>query len=325
MFNLKGRSAEELIVLGMALVSLCGQIPYGIYRFSLGDYLIASIDMFGAVLCIAAIYYVLKFRSVWLFGALMSMAAVFGVLVIVANRGVEDVHFIYPVVVFSYFLLRPERALALSVAAFIGLGVILYEQVNLFFLSKILLSILGCSVFAYVFATIRNTQSAQLTLLSTRDPLTMVLNRRSLDDRLNQFVLQTKRQTATAVLIILDLDNFKEINDRYGHGVGDKVLKRVADTLTQRIRATDQLYRYGGDEFVVFVSDVTLQQSLGLAEDLRARVEATEAMEGTGLSISLGVSQYRQGQSANEWLDSADVGLLEAKSTGRNQVVTTSV
>jgi hypothetical protein len=73
---------------------------------------------------------------------------------------------------FSYFLLKPERALALSVAAFKRLGLILMDQLDAFFLSKILRSLLGCSVFAYIFATIRNQQSAQLTLLSTLDPLT---------------------------------------------------------------------------------------------------------------------------------------------------------
>lgn len=319
--NLKGRSPEELMVLGMAAVCLCGQVPYGIYRFITGDLLIAFIDLAGALLCLAAVYYVLRFRRVWVFGALMSMVAVFGVLFIVANRGAEDVAFIYPVVVFSYFLLRPSRALALSIVAIVGLAVILFGEIGTFLLSKTLLSLLGCSVFACVFATLRNNQSEQLLLLSTRDPLTGVLNRRSLDERLENFVLQQNRKEAEATLIILDLDNFKQINDRYGHGTGDLVLKRVADTIAQRIRATDQLFRYGGDEFVVFVDGAALSQSVGLAEDLRARVEATEAMEGSDLSISLGVAAYQRDQTAQQWLHAADEGLLKAKSTGRNQVV----
>ena len=174
------------------------------------------------------------------------------------------------------------------------------DQLDAFFLSKILRSLLGCSVFAYIFATIRNQQSAQLTLLSTLNPLTSRWNRRSLDERLEQFVLQNKRQPSSAVIIILDFDNLKVINDQYGHGRGDKVLRRVATTISQRIRATDQFYSYGGDEFAVFVNDASVQQSLGLAEDLRARIEATEAMEGTGFCIPRGVSEYQDGQSAGE-------------------------
>lgn len=324
MFNLRNRSSEELIVIGIALVSIGGQVPYGIYRLSLGDWLIGGIDLLGAVLCISAIYYVLKYHRVGVFGALMSIAAVGGVLIIVRNGSVDDVQFIYPVVLLSYFLLSPNRALALSCLAIGTLGVVLIERIELFFLSKILLSILGCSLFAFIFASIRNRQSEQLTLLSTRDPLTGVLNRRSLDERLDQFVLQYQRQPQEAVLIILDLDNFKKINDAYGHSMGDEVLKRVASTIEQRIRATDQLFRYGGDEFVVFLTDVTLDQSIGLAEDLRARVEATEAMEGSGLSISLGVSDYREGLVVADWIEAADGGLLKAKSAGRNQVVSDS-
>lgn len=99
----------------------------------------------------------------------------------------------------------------------------------------------------------------------------------------------------------------------------------MASKIAQRIRATDQLFRYGGDEFVLFVTDVSLEQSLSLAEDLRGRVEATEAMEGTDLSISLGVSSYKEGQTGADWLRSADVGLLKAKQAGRNQVITDSV
>ncbi len=321
MWDLKGRSTEELTILGMSLVCLCGQVPYGIYRLSAGDWLIGSVDLFGAGLCFGAIYYVLRYRSVGFIGVFMSIAAMLGVLFIVRNGGAEDIQFVYPVIVLSYFLLRPLIALALSAASIVAVAIILLDHIDPFFMSKILLSMLGCSLFAYIFASIRNRQSEQLTLLSTRDPLTGVMNRRSLDERLEQFVLQQKRQEQPAVLIILDLDNFKAVNDRYGHATGDKVLKRVAETIAQRTRATDQLFRYGGDEFVVLLTDVTLEQSVGLAEDLRARVEATEAMEGSGISISLGVSSYETGKSASDWLGGADDGLLKAKSAGRNQVI----
>ncbi len=321
MLGIKGRSPEELIIMVMASICLIGQVPYGLFRLANGDWLIAGIDLFGAVLCATAIYQVYRHRRVWLFGAAMSIAAVIGVLMIIASRGVQEVQFLYPVLVMSYFLLKPSKALALSLGAIACLAFILFAQIEIFFLSKIMLSLLGCTMFAFCFSTLRNEQANKLERLSTKDALTGVYNRRSLDDRLQQFVLQQKRQSARAALIILDLDNFKQVNDHYGHGAGDQVLKRVADTISKRIRATDQLYRYGGDEFVVFVNDASLQQTLGLAEDLRARVEATEAMEGTNVSISLGVAVYKPEQTPTEWLDSADVGLLSAKSAGRNQVV----
>ena len=323
--SFKGRTPEELIIISLAAICLSGQIPYGIYRLSMGDWLIGGIDFFGAALCLTVIYQVIMHHRVWPFGALMSVAAISGVLLIVHNGESADAQFMYPVVMMSYFLLKPLRALLLTVIAVIGLGVILYQTLDLFVLSKLLISIMACSVFAFVFSSMRNRQSEHLVLLSTRDPLTGVLNRRSLDERLEQFVLQTKRQALEATLIILDLDSFKQTNDKYGHAYGDRALSRVASKIAQRIRATDQLFRYVGDEFVLFVTDVSLAQSLSLVEDLRDRVEATEAMEGTNLSISLGVSSYKEGQTGADWLRSADVGLLKAKQAGRNQVITDSV
>lgn len=180
----------------------------------MGDWLIGGIDFFGAAMCLTVIYQIVKHHRVWPFDALMSVAAIGGVLLIVHNGESADAQFMYPAVMMSYLLLKPLRALLLTVIAVIGLGVILYQSLDFFVLSKLLISIMACSVFAFVFSSIRNRQSEQLVLLSTRNPLTGVLNRRSLDERLEQFVLQTKRQSLEATLIILDLDNFKQTNDK---------------------------------------------------------------------------------------------------------------
>ena len=319
--NLKARSAEQLIVFYAALICLCGQVPFAIIRLIRGDWWIAAIDILGAVLCSTALYQVYYHRRVWPFGVIMCLAAIGGVVTIVYLHGVEDVHFIYPVVVFSYFLLSPKRALLLSIVTTVVLSVLLLPQVTLFHLSKIAVSLLGCSVFAFTFASLRNHQSEQLLRLSTRDDLTGVGNRRALDERLLALVQQAGRQPAVATLLILDLDNFKQINDTEGHGAGDRALQRVAGTIQQRIRVTDSLFRYGGDEFVIVAPDTNLAQGAGLAEDIRARVEATEAMEGSRVSISLGVAPFQPGLTAADWLQAADSALLAAKRAGRNQVV----
>lgn len=321
MISLKGRTPEELIVLSAAMICLCGQVPFAIVRLLRGDWLVAGIDGLGALLCLTTLYQVYYHRRVWLFGAIMSVAAFLGVLSIVYLYGVEEVHFLYPVVIVSYFLLSPKRALLLSILTTFVLVILLFGDLSGFYLSKIVTSLIGCSVFSFAFATLRNRQSEQLLMLSTKDDLTNVWNRRSLDERLTAFVQQANRQFSDAALILLDLDNFKSVNDSDGHAAGDEALKRVAATIGQRIRVTDSLYRYGGDEFVVFAADTRIDQASGLAEDIRARVEATEAMEGSNLSISLGVASYQRGSTAGEWLQKADDALLEAKRSGRNQVV----
>lgn len=321
MLSLRGRTPEELIVLAAAAICISGQVPFAIYRLVLGDWFVAGIDGFGAWLCLIVFYQVYHHRRVWLFGGIMSVAAVIGILAIVYLRGVEDVHFLYPVIIVSYFLLTPRVALSVSVLTVGALSLLLIGQVNMFHLTKIAVSLLGCSVFAYAFSALRNRQNEQLILLSTKDDLTGVWNRRSLDEKLLAFVQQAKRQFSDAALIVLDLDNFKEVNDTNGHAAGDAALKRVARTIQQRIRVSDSLYRFGGDEFVVFAPNTKLEQATGLAEDIRARVEAMEAMEGSQISISLGVAVFHIDSTAEDWLRAADEGLLTAKRSGRNQVV----
>ncbi|MFT4798552.1 MAG: diguanylate cyclase (GGDEF)-like protein [Candidatus Azotimanducaceae bacterium] len=321
MLKLKGRSPEEHIILIASAICLTGQVPFGLVRLSRGDWIIAMIDLIGALLCATAIYQVYRHHRVGLFGTIMSVAAVLGVSAIISLGGVEDVHFIYPVVIVSHFLMPPRHALWLSIFAVLGITALLSAELSHFYLAKIGISILGCTSFAYAFASLRNRQNLKLLQLSTRDALTNVFNRRSLDEKLSEFVLQVNRQPADAALVLLDLDNFKKINDEEGHAAGDEVLQRVAKTIQQRIRVTDSLYRYGGDEFVVFAADTNIEQVVGLAEDLRSRVEATEAMEGSQVSISLGVAAYEAGNTVTDWLLSADTALLKAKRSGRNKVV----
>ena len=171
MHDLKGRSAEELIVLFAALICLCGQIPFGIIRLIRGDWWVAGIDAFGAILCAAALYQVYYHRRVWLFGALMCIAAVGGVVTIIYLHGVEDVHFIYPVVVFSYFLLTPKRALQLSLATVLMLSFLLFDAISLFHLSKIVVSLLGCSNSANPSVEMMpNSAAPRLTVRWVRSP-----------------------------------------------------------------------------------------------------------------------------------------------------------
>ncbi len=182
-------------------------------------------------------------------------------------------------------------------------------------------SILGCSFIAYVFASIRNRQRDQLLHLSTKDELTGVGNRRALNEKLDELIRINKRNKSNISLLLLDLDNFKQVNDREGHDAGDQILISVADAIQTRIRASDSLFRYGGDEFVVVVSDADSSVAIGIAEDFRALVEANEAMTGSMVSISLGVAQFAVDETAQEWFRRADEALFDAKRAGRNQVL----
>ncbi len=158
-------------------------------------------------------------------------------------------------------------------------------------------------------------QTANLTAFTEvrSDPLTGLQNRRGLDDALAaQFALMCRYGTPFSVAI-LDIDHFKQINDREGHLHGDRILRRLAHVLQQSVRETDVVARYGGEEFVVVMPQTALEGVCIFAERLRQKVE-----QETTVTLSGGVAVALDGDSAETLLARADAALYSAKSAGRN-------
>jgi diguanylate cyclase (GGDEF)-like protein len=167
-------------------------------------------------------------------------------------------------------------------------------------------------------------KNRQLEVLAVTDGLTGLYNRKKLDDILIDQFERFRRHRRPFALLMLDLDNFKSINDNYGHVAGDEVLKTVAATLRQSVRAIDYVARYGGEEFVVVLVETTLGAALEVAERIRANVEGPRVNAGSkaiSITVSLGVTHSREGDDDSEkMLFRADHALYEAKRAGRNQV-----
>lgn len=161
---------------------------------------------------------------------------------------------------------------------------------------------------------------------ATHDPLTGVLNRRALMDGLRNAVSAASRKKAMLSVLMLDLDHFKSVNDRYGHPVGDVVLKEVTRRVRQRLRLHDSLGRYGGEEFVVVLDDTTLVSAATVAESIRAVVAESPVTSGTlaiPVTISIGL-HMRQPENRDieveQMIAAADRALYRAKQNGRNRV-----
>lgn len=157
------------------------------------------------------------------------------------------------------------------------------------------------------------------------DPLTGIPNRLAYEDRLVQEVARSKRAGTPLVLLIWDVDRFKEINDRYGHRAGDKVLCSIARTLADSIRETDFLARYGGEEFVHLMTGTGLEDCLAVADKLRERVPATGFHfrgDSVTITVSCGLALFREGDTTDTWFERADKALYRAKQTGRNRCET---
>lgn len=155
------------------------------------------------------------------------------------------------------------------------------------------------------------------------DSLTGLPNRRSFEEFLAHHVATAERFGEPLVMLVVDLDLFKAINDTYGHSQGDEVLKRVAATLDAGCRESDVVARWGGEEFGVLAPKTDRQGGAELADKLRSAVAAAAMPEGMpGTTVSIGVAQWQPGESADSLFHRADEALYQAKAKGRNQVGT---
>ncbi|MFC4931226.1 GGDEF domain-containing protein [Massilia sp. GCM10023247] len=160
----------------------------------------------------------------------------------------------------------------------------------------------------------------RVTHLATIDALTAVANRRHGEALLETEIKRARRYRHPLALIAFDIDRFKMVNDRYGHPVGDVVLRTVAETAGQLVRASDVLVRSGGEEFQVIAPHTSAIDGLKIAEKLRAAIEAT-AMPGVDqVTVSLGVAQLGEQESADSLVVRANAALARAKRAGRNCV-----
>ncbi|MGO9952010.1 MAG: GGDEF domain-containing protein, partial [Dissulfurispiraceae bacterium] len=157
---------------------------------------------------------------------------------------------------------------------------------------------------------------------SIRDALTNLYNRRFLEEATDNMIAGILRRGTNMGLLMCDLDFFKEVNDRYGHDVGDVVLKETAESIKKCVRSSDLTIRFGGEEFLVLLMDIIPECSVEVAEKIRLAIEQKKVHTTGGFvqkTISIGVCEFpRDTQGIWEAIKFADVALYKAKETGRN-------
>jgi len=166
----------------------------------------------------------------------------------------------------------------------------------------------------------RKKLEEELARLATTDSLTGLCNRHRFNELLEQEVARARRYHAPLSLIMFDLDYFKNINDTYGHAVGDQVLRSVAEVLRKNVRDTDWVGRWGGEEFMVLCPEATEQDAMLIAEKLRRLVEGHAFETVKMITVSCGVTRFKAHDSVDAFVSRADDGLYRAKEKGRNIV-----
>ena len=157
---------------------------------------------------------------------------------------------------------------------------------------------------------------------SRTDVLTELLNRRAFNGQLDDCLEECERDKTTLSLALVDIDNFKKINDQYGHLNGDHLLVTVAQRLKNHVPVAAFVSRYGGEEFAIILPEIARKKALNIAEQLRRAVEnSSTEIEGTqvAVTVSIGIAEYKHGEARSELIERTDAALYAAKDAGRNR------
>jgi diguanylate cyclase (GGDEF)-like protein/PAS domain S-box-containing protein len=168
-------------------------------------------------------------------------------------------------------------------------------------------------------------RASELETIAYQDPLTGLSNRRHIELKMHQALQEVEEFGRRAGLLLLDVDFFKRVNDRFGHACGDAVLKAVADTLLHSLRPGDSVGRWGGEEFLFLAMDVTIDSLKGIGERARTLIAACSVpveAERVQITVSIGASLLKKGESVESALKKADELLYVGKCQGGNKVVT---
>ncbi|MBM7624232.1 diguanylate cyclase [Sporohalobacter salinus] len=211
--------------------------------------------------------------------------------------------FAYQYQVFN-FLLPIINNISLNKADFVSLGMLSFVITILYVTAKRFMS---------------------MKQLALRDSLTKLYNHGYFKEALKQEINRAERYDQDLALLLLDIDDFKEINDTYGHQAGDKMLKKLAKLLRENVRSSDIVARYGGEEFAVILVDSDIQGAVVKGERLKELIENNKINCDGGviqMTVSIGVAAYSKGQSSSELISIADQALYQAKLEGKNCVLT---
>jgi diguanylate cyclase (GGDEF)-like protein/hemerythrin-like metal-binding protein len=216
-------------------------------------------------------------------------------------------------------LLEPSRSVGLMGG---GLGITVLLVGYIFFLvawAGIVLALEGAFLLHQV-----ERKNAALRELASTDELTGLSNRHLFSVRIRDEVERSRRYHTPLSLIMFDLDHFKRVNDTWGHHSGDRVLVETAHLTRKLIREPDNIFRWGGEEFVIVTPHTGLEGGEVLAEKLRVAISTIEFPEIGRITASFGVTDWREGETQDEWFKRVDRALYRAKNAGRNRVVAVS-
>lgn len=308
-------------------------VLFALINYANGRYDFTVIELFVAGLSIAMLSVVRTSPRLRTWIVIYLVPFFLAAMYVLATTGEAPTVFTWSLLfpLMSHLLLGRRLGGALAAAMLVATGVVFFvkygahsEFSNPRAIGNVVLSALCIFGLSHVHEVSRERAESELRHMALTDPLTGLANRSRLDEVFRPELAGFRRHGTPLALLMVDIDHFKSVNDRYGHEAGDAVLCRVARLMVTRVRPSDWVCRLGGEEFCILLGESTLDDARHVAEDLRRLAEGMDCVHAgcvIPLSISIGVAELgADGADLPELLHAADERLYAAKRNGRNRV-----
>lgn len=307
-----------MLLMGSAMLVLL--FPFTINHFVQGRWPTGLILLSVDTLIALNVNAVWRERPMPIRPVLLLVPQIAGVTMALVVQGVPGLLWIYPVIVYSYFITSRRIAIFCSLAMLIYFPVLVFHYIDPLLAPRVFASLLLTIVLINIALSVIADLHKILANQALTDPLTGAYNRRYMNEYLEALVSRAQRHPLVASLLMIDADHFKPINDELGHDQGDRVLQQIVQIIGKRLRQGDKLFRCGGEEFVLVLEDTNAAGAIVVAEDIRHNIEAAAILPSRPVTVSIGVSQFRSGQTADEWIKTGDLAMYQAKAGGRNRI-----
>ena len=321
----------------MRMVFITTGLTLGVFcvlQFMAGNLLLSALELLVTGLLFWGAWRITGVRRLmpWIYAYLLPTFCFLLYIIVIPGASKTAFVWVYIIPVLSYLLLGRKRGSLLALPFVVG-ACLLYVYTypvsrtpeGLIDLGNAIFCGLLLIVFVHLYETRRAAAHQQLQRMARTDALTGVASRGSFQQSLEQSLRESERNQSKLVLVLLDVDHFKAVNDQYGHDAGDQALRHICNSLSKRLRATDTLGRLGGEEFGLLLRNTDRTGAEPLVEALRLQINSTPLAYGEHsipLSVTLGLAEWPlDGRSLEQLYRTADRRLYRGKEQGRDQLV----
>lgn len=317
--NRIGTDVRLAMLLLFGALTVLGIVPFAVVRALQGEWLAVALDVVLLAVIIGNASYAWRSGNSALAGKVNAVVVSLSCAAMAGALGPAGLFWAYTIIL-ANFMLAPRPLATACGGLLVAAELLLAPFASGLAMAAFAVSAVLVMLYAFIFASLTEVQRKLLEGLATRDPLTGVANRRSMEIELAESVRGHLARGEPATLAVLDLDHFKQVNDEHGHDAGDRVILGFVERVLSCVRKRDQLYRMGGEEFVLLLPGTDHSGARAALEKVRDAVQAQPLADGLRVTTSIGAAVLEPGDDWPRWLARADAALYRAKAAGRDQV-----